>query len=292
VNRTLYTVIGVAPKEFGGSMAGLSFDLWVPATMYGQLTATGTWMLEDRKARMFRVLARLAPGVTLEQARSELSSLARFMAKADADTNQGMSATLLPVWKSHYGMQGSLLAPLMILFGASVVVLLIVCANIANLLLVRSADRRKEFSIRVALGASPVRLVRQLSTEVLMLAILGSGAGLLIASWLGGSLRWLLAFTEAPGLQSGALDGSVLLFTAGLAMAVAALADIGPAPCHTRQCYRNVEGRRAQRNLWHAIQSFALHAGNFGSGPRGYGAHWRRPLCKELLSSQVHPAGV
>ena len=234
VNRTPYTVIGVAPNGFHGSMAGLSFDLWVPATMYGQLTSTGTWMLKDRKNRMFRVLARLAPGATVEQARSELASVAGFMAKADADTNQGMSATLLPVWKAHYGIQGSLLAPLTILFGASGVVLLIVCANIANLLLVRSADRRKEFSIRVALGASPMRLVRQLSTEVLMLATLGSVAGLLIAGWLGGSLRWLLPLTEAPQLQSGAQGGSVLVFTAGLAVAVAALAGIGSALHATR----------------------------------------------------------
>jgi len=234
VNRTPYTIIGVAPKEFHGSMAGLSFDLWVPATMYGQLTATGTWMLEDRKNRMFRVLARLAPGATLGQARSELASLAGFMAKADADTNEGMSATLLPVWKSHYGIQGSLLAPLTILFGASGVVLLIVCANIANLLLVRAADRSKEFGIRVALGASPIRLVRQLSTEVLMLAVLGSAAGLLIASWLSGSLRWLLPLTEAPRLQSGGLDSGVLLFTAALAVAIAALASIGPALHATR----------------------------------------------------------
>jgi len=234
VNRTPYTIIGVAPKEFHGSMAGLSFDLWVPATMYGQLTATGTWMLEDRKNRMFRVLARLAPGATLGQARSELASLAGFMAKANADTNEGMSATLLPVWKSHYGIQGSLLAPLTVLFGASGVVLLIVCANIANLLLVRAADRSKEFGIRVALGASPIRLVRQLSTEVLMLAVLGSAAGLLIASWLSGSLRWLLPLTEAPRLQSGGLDSGVLLFTAALAVAIAALASIGPALHATR----------------------------------------------------------
>ena len=228
VNRTPYTVIGVAPNDFHGSMAGLSFDLWVPATMYGQLTATGTWMLKDRKTRMFRVLARLAPGVTLEQARSEAESLARFMAKADADTNEGMSATLLPIWKSHYGIQGSLLAPLTILLGASGVVLLIVCANIANLLLARAADRRKEFSIRVALGASPLRLVRQMSTEVLMLAIGGSLVGLLIAAWLGGSLRWLLPLTEAPRLQSGSLDSSVMAFTAALALGVAALAGIAP----------------------------------------------------------------
>src|SRR5262249_37248736 len=210
-------------KQFHGSMAGLSFDLWVPAMMYGQLTATGTWMLEDRKARMFRVLARPAPGVTLEQARSELASLAGFMAKADADTNESMGATLLPVWKLHYGIQGSLLAPLTILFGASGVVLLIVCANIANLLLVRAADRRKEFSIRVALGASPMRLVRQLSTEVLMLAVLGSVAGLLIADWLGGGFGLLVALPRAPPPSSGGGGYGGLLFSAARSPARAPL---------------------------------------------------------------------
>lgn len=259
VNRTPYTIIGVAPRGFHGSMAGLSFDLWVPATMYGQLTATGTWMLEDRKTRMFRVLVRLAPGATLEQARTEAASLAGFMAKADADTNQGMSATLLPVWKSHYGIQASLLAPLTILFGASGVVLLIVCANIANLLLVRAADRRKEFSIRVALGASPMRLVRQLSTEVLMLATIGSVAGLLIAAWLGGALSWLAPIAERPRMQPGSMDTSMLLFTAGLALAVAALAGIGPAVHATRDTVNETlkEGGRSGTG---SVQSNRLRA--------------------------------
>ena len=234
VNRTLYTIIGVAPKDFHGSMPGLSFDLWLPATMYGQLTATGTWMLEDRKTRMFRVLARLGPGVTIEQAREELESLAKFMSVADADTNQGMSATYLPVWKSHYGIQTSLFAPLTILLAASGVVLLIVCANIANLLLVRSADRRKEFSIRVALGASRLRITRQLLTEVLILAAMGGIAGLLIASWLGGSLRWLLPIAMVPSLQTGFVGSNAVTLVATLALCVVAIVGIGPALVATR----------------------------------------------------------
>jgi putative ABC transport system permease protein len=229
INRTPYTIIGVAPENFHGSMAGLSFDLWAPATMYGQLTATGTWMLRDRKARMFRVLARLAPEVSIEQARAEVQSFTAFMSKANADTSEGMSATLLPIWKSHYGIQGGLLAPLSILMGASGVVLLIVCANVANLLLARAADRRKEFSIRIALGAGPMRLVRQLSTEVLLVASAGSLAGLVITAWLSGALRWLLPLTDAPKLVAASIDGGVLLFTAGLALAVATLAGLAPA---------------------------------------------------------------
>jgi predicted permease len=235
INRTPYTVIGVAPKDFHGSMAGLSFDLWVPATMYGQLTGTGTWMLEDRKTRMFRVLARLESGSTIEQARAEAQSVAGILAGENPGTNEGMSATLLPIWRSHYGIQDGLRAPLGILMGASGVVLLIVCANVANLLLARAADRRRELGIRSALGAGPARLVRQLSTELLVITVAGSLGGLLIAVWLSGALRWLLPLSDGPALRSGSPDGGVLLFTAALALGVAALAGLAPAAHAARE---------------------------------------------------------
>jgi predicted permease len=229
INRYLYTIIGVAPEAFHGSMPGLSFAMWAPATMFGQLTSTGDWMLRDRKTRMFRVLARLAPGVTLEQARAEVQSLAQRMAQADADTNEGMSATLLPVWKSHYGIQDSVRTPLTILMGACVVVLLIVCANVANLLLARATTRQKEFSIRLALGSPPARLIRQLLTESLLLAVAGSCVGLLIASWLGGSLQWLLPRSSLPTLTRPPIDTGVLLFTTALTLGVTVLAGVVPA---------------------------------------------------------------
>ena len=229
INRYPYTIIGVAPENFHGSMPGLSFEMWAPATMFGQLSSTGDWMLRDRKTRMFRVLARLASGVPIEQARAELQGLSRRMAEADADTNEGMSATLLPLWKSHYGIQDSLLAPLSILMGACGVVLLIVCANVANLLLARAVTRQKELSVRLALGAPRWRLIRQLLTESLLISTAGALGGLLLCQWLGGSLRWLVPASTVPTMTRPPVDTGVLLFTAGLAFAVAALAGMAPA---------------------------------------------------------------
>ncbi len=229
INRTPFTIIGVAPEGFYGSRSGLDYELWMPITMYGQLTHTGTWMLRDRNTRNFMMLARLAPGVSLEQARGEVQSLANRMAIADPDSNQGIGATVLPVWQSHFGPQVMLLTPIMILMGASGVVLLIVCANLANLLLSRATGRMKEFSIRLALGARPARLIQQLLTETFLLAAAGSICGLMLASMLGGALRWLLPAVARPTMLQPPLDGEVLAFTAGLAFLVALLAGLAPA---------------------------------------------------------------
>jgi predicted permease len=234
INRIPYTIIGVAPENFHGSMPGLSFQMWAPATMFGRLSSTGDWMLRDRKNRMWRVLARLAPGVQIEQARAEAQAFAKRMAEADADTNQGMSATLLPLWKSHYGIQDSLLAPLSILMGACGVVLLIVCANVANLLLARAVARQKELSVRLALGAPRARIVRQLLTESFLIAVAGAMVGLLIGEWLGGSLRWLVPASSLPDMLRPPIDLGVVFFTAALAFAVAALAGVVPALHSTR----------------------------------------------------------
>lgn len=229
INHFPYTIIGVAPEAFAGSMPGLSLDLWAPATMYGQLSSTGDSTLKDRKWRTFRVLARLARGASIEHARAEVQSIANRMASVDADTNEGMSATLLPIWKSHYGIQDSLLGPLIILMAASGVLLLIVCANVANLLLARATTRRKEFSVRLALGAPRSRLIRQVLTESLLIGISGLFGGLAIAVWLGGSLGYLLPRSSTPWLARAPIDMGVLFFTIALAFAAALLAGAAPA---------------------------------------------------------------
>jgi len=229
INRTPFTIIGVTPPSFHGSQTGLDFELWLPATMYGQLTHTGTWMLLDRNTRNWMILARLKPGVTPEQARSEVKALASRLAAMYPDTNQGVGADVLPVWKGHFTPQAIVLAPIAILMCASGLLLLIVCANVANLLLARATGRQQEFSIRLAIGAGRARLVQQLLTETLILALAGAAAGLAIASWLGSALRWLLPRVASPAVLQSGLDSSVLLFTTAVAFTVAVLAGAGPA---------------------------------------------------------------
>jgi len=226
INHFPYTVIGVTPEEFHGSMPGFSLDAWVPATMYGQLASTGDNTLPDRKWRTFRVLARLAPSASIGEARAEVASHAKDMARDDASTNEGMSATLLPMWESHYGIQESLLGPLSLLMTACGLVLLIVCANLANLELARATARQKEFALRLSLGATRSRLLRQVLTECSLVAAAGSLGGIAIASWLKGTLGWFLPRSSVPALGRVPLDIGVLLFAITSAFAVALVAGL------------------------------------------------------------------
>jgi predicted permease len=151
------------------------------------------------------------------------------MAEADADSNLGVGATVLPVWQSHFGTQAVLLTPVAILMGIGGVVLLIVCANLANLILARATGRQQEFSVRLALGARPWRLMTQLLTETLLMALIGSTLGLILANWLGGALRWLLPAVARPVMIAPPLDSHVFAFTAALAGIVTVLAGLVPA---------------------------------------------------------------
>jgi predicted permease len=178
---------------------------------------------------MFFALARLKPGVTVQRARAELQSLAQRLAESHAGTNRGISVTLVPLWQSSFGVQKTLLAPLGILMGVCCLVLLIACANVANLLLARATARAREFAVRLALGAARSRLVRQLLAETLLLALAGSVLGLACAGAMRGSLKWLLPATSVPAVLEPSLDWRVLAFTEALALAAALVAGLAPA---------------------------------------------------------------
>ena len=229
VNSHVLTVIGVAPPDFHGSVDAEAYDLWIPYMEQPVLNGVDSWMLRDRGNRNMLAIARLKPGVTIAQAQQQLSALAAFMSVADADMDQGMSAALLPLSKSPFGPQGLLAGPLRILMGVAALLLLIVCANVANLLLARSTVREREFSTRLALGAGRSRLIRQVLTETLLLTGAGTALGIAAVPW----LTRILEFLMPPGQLSLVLDTHLNLrvaaFTAGLCIFATLAAGIVPA---------------------------------------------------------------
>jgi predicted permease len=235
VNGFPFTIIGVAPSSFHGSMPGEEFDVWVPAGMLGQIVPTGSWWLDDRGTRTFRVFARLADGVTFDAARAEVESFASFMAKANGEVSKGMGGRLMQVWQSHWGLQDALRAPIGVLLAACGLVMLIVCANGANLLLARATGRRRELTLRMALGAPRRRLLRQLLTEASVLAVSGAVLGLLGTFWLSRSLRFLLPSFSSRAVLTPHVDGQVLALAVALAAAVTILAGIAPAILGSRE---------------------------------------------------------
>ena len=229
VNRQQLTIVGVAPATFLGSLSGLAFDMWVPITMGAQLNALQEWSLTDRGTRQLLAFARLRPNVTLEQARAEIQSVARHIAEADPGHNLGIGASVFPFWKAHFGAQTRMLAPLIILMAVCGVVLLIVCANVANLLLARATSRQREFSVRMAVGAGRGRLVRQLLSENLVLALLGGLVAVPITSWLSQLLGSMVPPTGLPIVLDIPLSGDVVAFTFLLCLLACAMSGIAPA---------------------------------------------------------------
>jgi len=229
VNRQQLTVVGVAPANFYGGMSGLAEQIWIPATMAVKLNAMPDWMLQDRNSRMFFGIARLGPAVTLAQARAELAAMASQLAKMYPNPDQGLSASLFPMWEAHFGAQSLLMGPLEFLMAVCCVVLLIVCANVANLQLARAMGRQQEFSIRLAVGAGRRRLIRQLLTESMLLAAMGTLAGALLAAWNSQALAYMTPPTNMPAALHTEVNGNILLFTAILGLAACLASGIAPA---------------------------------------------------------------
>jgi predicted permease len=227
LNRHEITIVGVAPPAFRGTMVGLIYDVWMPITMATTMGTGGT--LNYRACRdITATIARLKPGVTIERAGAEAAALAKRLAAMYPETNRGVEATMVSVWAGHWGAQGLLLKPLRILMAVSLLLLLIVCSNVANLLLARAVTRQKEFSIRLALGAQATRVARQLLTETLVLAAAAAGLGAILVMWMGESLTLLLPPTDIRFDPGGGLNPDTLGFT--LLIAVVATLISGTAP--------------------------------------------------------------
>ena len=229
LNRRPLSIVGVAPQGFRGTLAGVLFDVWVPVAMATAM-GTGDGTLHYRGTRdETSTIVRLKPGVTIEQARAEVSALGKRMATWFPATNRGVDLTVTPIWKGHLGAQGMLLQPLRILMALSLLLLLIVCANVANLLLARAVSRQRELGIRLAMGAQRSRLARQLLIETMLLAAGGAVAGITLALWIGPVLLLMSPASDIPLDVGGGLNLPTLGFTLLITVVATLLSGTAPA---------------------------------------------------------------
>jgi len=222
-----FTVVGVAPSAFPGTIVGLAFDLFVPLTMQGSLGGSAD-ALTARGTRPLYLFARLGEGVALGAARAEVGAVARQLGVAFPATNQGLGATLLPLAQATRGAQSELGRVLRVLMAVAGIVLLIVCANVGNIQLVRALARRRDLAVCLVLGASRRRLLRGLAAESVVVALAGGALGLLATPWLADLLPLLLAGADLPLGFSGHLDLGVAAFTLLAALLAAGLTSLVP----------------------------------------------------------------
>jgi predicted permease len=273
INNARYTIIGVAQPSFIGEIVGQATDMWLPISMQGVL-APNRLILEDPQAYWLLLLGRMAPGTTLEQVR------AGFMEKARAIMAEQMTVPALveraremdvPVASAARGVsrvRNTYRAPLLILMAGVGLLLLIICANVANILMARAVARTREMSVRLAIGAERGRLVRQLLTESLLLSFIGAAAGIILSRWMTRLLLWLAADggTVMP-LDTG-IGLPALVFTSVLALASVVIFGLMPALRASR-----VEVASAMRAS--------------GKGLTGSGMSQRNPLGRLLIAGQV-----
>jgi predicted permease len=229
LNGVLHTIVGVAPEGFYGTFVGWAMQFWVPASMEENFEG-GAYKLEDRGARWIESYVRLKPGVTRAQAQQEISAAAKRLEADYPDTNRGRGIKLWPLWQTPFNNAGTLLPTLEIMLAVVVFVLLIACANVGNLLLVRSFARRHEMTVRLAIGAGRGRLLRQLFTEGLILSAFGAAGGLLVAYWCRHAL--VLLFPARGGVAMhlpGEIDWRVLALSAGVCLIATLLLGLVPA---------------------------------------------------------------
>ena len=226
INGHSFNVIGIAPESFQGTITGLATDVWIPVMMHNSFIPGSD--LENREAAWMLAIGRLKPGVNMAQARADLETIAVNLAQSYPATNKERGVTLASVSGVHPEIRGIVTAFLTVLMVVVALVLLIAATNVASILLARSVTRRKEISIRIALGASRWRVIRQLITESAFLALIGGAFAVLITHWL---TDLLLAFkpAEIPFSLDLSQDIRVFIFAFALSFVIGTVFGLVPA---------------------------------------------------------------
>jgi len=245
IGSTVYKILGVAPPEFFGTSVGESPDLWIPLAMNAQLPPGwgGEKALREPSFQALYILARLKPGVATTQANAQVNLVFKqslhervgpHPSEKELSDIRHALIDLTPGGRGLSQIRQQFSTSLWLLMAAVAVVLLIACANIANLLLARAASRTKEIAVRLSIGASRLRLIRQMLTESVLLAVLGGAAGIAVAGWASQLLVWMVSTGSETLPLHVAPDARVLAFTTLLSVATGILFGVAPALRATR----------------------------------------------------------
>jgi predicted permease len=233
LNNHPFRIIGIAPERFKGTELVYTPEIWLPASMM-EWAEPGNMSLDNRNAGNFFVVGRLKPEIGKREAEASLNLLAQQLGKEYPDTNEGQSIKLVPPGFILPELRGAVVNFTWVLMAAVALVLLVTCTNLAGLLIARATDRRREIAIRLAMGASRLRLIRQLLTESVLLSLAGGILGIFLALWM---LNVLLGFKppiDFPLAVDVDVDWRVLIFSLAVSLITGAIFGLAPALQATR----------------------------------------------------------